>query len=104
MNTVYIDFTEIGDDEDFYTQLKEKIKLPDHFGDNLDALADVITGELEMPLHLEFVNMSVDQLENFDDFLTTLEDLEDETEGFSFSYYLEQYKDEDEDEDEDETE
>ena len=47
MNTTYIDFTDIGDYEDFYVQLKEKIKLPDHFGDNLDALSDVISGELE---------------------------------------------------------
>ena len=91
---IYIDFLEIGDYEDFYSQLKEKLTLPEHFGDNLDALFDVITGELEMPLHLEFVNMSVEQLEIFEDLLTTLEDAEEEVEGFTFSYYLEQYEDE----------
>ena len=91
---VYIDFLEIGDYEDFYAQLKEKLTLPEHFGDNLDALFDVITGELEMPLHLDFVNMSVEQLEIFEDLLTTLEDAEDEVEDFTFAYYLEQYEDE----------
>ena len=91
---VYIDFLEIGDYEDFYAQLKEKLTLPEHFGDNLDALFDVVTGELEMPLHLEFVNMSVEQLEIFEDLLTTLEDAEDEVEDFTFAYYLEQYEDE----------
>ena len=91
---VYIDFLEIGDYEDFYTQLKEKLTLPEHFGDNLDALFDIITGELEMPLHLEFVNLSVEQLDIFEDLLTTLEDAEEEVEGFTFSYYLEQYEDE----------
>ena len=91
---VYIDFLEIGDYEDFYAQLKEKLTLPEHFGDNLDALFDVITGELEMPLHLEFVNMSVEQLEIFEDLLTTLEDAEEEVEDFTFAYYLEQYEDE----------
>ena len=91
---IYIDFLEIGDYEDFYAQLKEKLPLPEHFGDNLDALFDVITGELEMPLHIEFVNMSVEQLEIFEDLLTTLEDAEDEAEDFTFSYYLEQYEDE----------
>ena len=91
---VYIDFLEIGDYEDFYAQLKEKLTLPEHFGDNLDALFDVITGELEMPLHLEFVNMSVEQSEIFEDLLTTLEDAEDEVEDFTFAYYLEQYEDE----------
>lgn len=95
MKTVYVDFTDIGDYEDFYIQLKEKIILPDYFGDNLDALFDVITGELEMPVHIEFVNMSVDQLEVFEDLLTTLEDAEGEMEGFTFTYFLEQYEDED---------
>ena len=94
MKEIYIDFVNIGDYEDFYTELKSKLELPDYFGDNLDALADVISGELEMPLHIEFVNMSVDQLETFEDLLTTLEDAEDEVEGFTFSYYLEQYEDE----------
>ncbi len=47
-----------------------------------------------MPLHLEFVNMSVEQLEIFEDLLTTLEDAEDEVEDFTFAYYLEQYEDE----------
>ena len=37
-----------------------------------------------MPLHLEFVNMSVEQLEIFEDLLTTLEDAEDEVEDFTF--------------------
>lgn len=95
MKTIYIDFTDIGDDEDFYTQLKEKIILPEHFGNNLDALSDIITGGLEMPLHLEFVNMTVDQLETFEDLLTTLEDAEEELEDFTFTYFLEQYDDED---------
>ena len=100
MNTIYIDFTDLGDYEDFYAQLKEKIKLPDHFGDNLEAFSDVISGELKMPLHLEFVNMSVDQLEIFEDLLTTLEDAEDETEDFSFAYFLEQFEDEEEENEE----
>ena len=94
MKEIYIDFVNIGDYEDFYTELKSKLELPEYFGDNLDALSDVISGELEMPLHIEFVNMSVDQLETFEDLLTTLEDAEDEVEGFTFSYYLEQYEDE----------
>ncbi|KAB1228882.1 MULTISPECIES: barstar family protein [Chryseobacterium] len=98
MKTVYIDFTDIGDYEDFYTQLKEKIQLPEHFGDNLDALFDSITGDVEMPLHIEFVNMTVDQLEIFEDLLTTLEDAEEEVEDFSFSYYLEQYEDDEDEE------
>jgi ribonuclease inhibitor len=40
--------------------------------------------------------MSVEQLENFEDLLTTLEDADEELEDFSFAYYLEQYEDEEE--------
>lgn len=94
MKEIYIDFTEIGDYEDFYAQLKSKLDLPEYFGDNLDALYDSITGHVELPLHLEFVNMSVDQLEIFEDLLTTLEDADDELDEFTFAYYLEQYEDE----------
>lgn len=94
MKTIYIDFTEIGDYEEFYAQLKEELTLPGFFGDNLDALNDFISGFSELPLHLEFVNLSVDQLETFEDLLLTLEDAEEEVEGFTFAYYLEQYEDE----------
>lgn len=93
MKTIYIDFAEIGDEEDFYTQLKEKIELPEYFGKNLDALYDTITGELELPLHIEFVNMSVEQLEDFEELLETLESINDEVEDFSFTYFLEQFED-----------
>ncbi|MEC5394984.1 barstar family protein [Bergeyella sp. RCAD1439] len=95
MNTVYIDFSTIGDFEDFYEQLKAKLTLSDHFGGNLDALYDSLSGEVSLPLHLELVNMTVDQLEDFEDLLSVLEEADEEVEGFSFSYYLEQYEDED---------
>ena len=94
MNTVFIDFTDIGDYDDFYAQLKEKLTLPEFFGDNLDALYDSLTGFVELPLHIEFVNMSVDQLEIFENLLVTLEDADDELDDFTFTYYLEQYEDE----------
>ena len=80
--------------EDFFDQLKEKLKLPETFGDNLDALYDSITGFTELPLSIEFVNMSVEQLEDFEDLLTTLEEADEELEEFAFSYFLEQYEDE----------
>ncbi|CRH26304.1 Ribonuclease inhibitor [Chlamydia trachomatis] len=73
MKEVFIDFSQIGDYEEFYEQLKKKLPLPDYFGDNLDGLYDVLTGDVEMPLHIEFVNLSVDQLETFEDLLETME-------------------------------
>lgn len=93
MKTIYIDFSEIGDEQDFYQQLKQKLSLPENFGDNLDALYDSLTGFVKLPLHLEFVNMSVNQLEDFETLLETLEEADEETEGFSFTYFLEQFED-----------
>ena len=93
MKTIYIDLSEIGDEQDFYQQLKQKLSLPENFGDNLDALYDSLTGFVELPLHLEFVNMSVNQLEDFETLLETLEEADEETEGFSFTYFLEQFED-----------
>ncbi|MHA6696262.1 barstar family protein [Chryseobacterium sp. A301] len=94
-NQVFIDFSIIGEESEFYSQLKEKLTLPDYFGDNLDALHDSISSEVKLPLHIEFVNMSVDQLETFEGLIETLEDLEEEVDDFEFSYFLEQYSDED---------
>ena len=102
MKEILINFLNIGDYEDFYEQLKSKVELPDYFGDNLNALNDSLKGYVELPLHIEFVNMSVDQLETFEDLLATLEDVEEEVEDFTFSYYLEQYEDDDENLDENE--
>ena len=93
MKTIYIDFSEIGDEQDFYQQLKEKLSLPENFGDNLDALYDSLTGFVELPLHLEFVNMSLNQLEDFETLLETLEEADEEIEEFSFTYFLEQFED-----------
>lgn len=94
MKEIYLDFTNIGDYEDFYEQLKSKIELSEHFDENIDTLLKIISENWEMPLHLEFVNMGVEQLEIFEDLLTRLEDAEDDVEGFSFAYYLLQYEDE----------
>lgn len=55
----------------------------------MNALCDSISGDLELPLHFEFVNMSVEQLEAFENLLSTLGRCEeDEVEDFSFSYFF----------------
>lgn len=90
MKQIFIDFSGIGCYEDFYELFRSEI--PKHFDDNPDALYDMISGELEMPFHIGFLNMDIGQLEIFEDLITTLEDAEEKVEGFTFSYYLEQYE------------
>lgn len=103
-NTVYIDFSVVSDYTDFYNLLKEKADLPEYFADNLDALYDVISGYLKLPLTLEFVNMSVEQLELFEDLLITLEDAEEEVDDFYFTYFMLQYEDDEKEDIEEEEE
>ncbi len=76
---ITIDFYDIIDIDDFYMKLGEQLELPEYFGKNLDALYDYLTGEAELPLHLELTNLSLPQLEEFEDLESTLEDVEDAT-------------------------
>lgn len=86
-NIFVIDFESITNMDDFYEQLKEIIALPEYFGDNLDALNDVITGDLPLPLSIKFVNMNPFQLMSFSELIEMMKVLDEEMEeDFSFSY------------------
>ncbi|MBS1783675.1 MAG: barstar family protein [Bacteroidetes bacterium] len=91
MSAIKFDFARIVNYEDFYKMLAKKIELPDHFEHNLDALFDTITGELKMPLKFEFVNLTLAQLETFQNLIQTLEDACMEENEFEFNYFLEHY-------------
>lgn len=93
-NSIALDFSTIENYDDFYIQIAQKLNLPYFFGNNLDALYDSLTADVEMPLQIEFVNMNLNQLEEFDDLLQTMEDAENEMDDFEFSFFLETYEDE----------
>lgn len=92
MKTIYIDFSEIGDLEDFFLVLKKKDAVFSAV-DTEQTLCGALSNSKALPLHLEFVNMSVEQLETFDEVICTLEDLNEVLDDFSFTYFLEQYED-----------
>jgi ribonuclease inhibitor len=85
INAIEIDFKEIKNNADFYKQLKSKIELPDYFGNNLDALYDVLTGYIKLPLRLNLVNLNFNQVETLYDLFSTLDDAENATD-YDFSY------------------
>ncbi|MCF3109821.1 barstar family protein [Niabella sp. CC-SYL272] len=89
MKEIIFDFDRIGTEADFYKTAVTQLALPDFFGNNLDALYDVLTGAIELPVAIRFVNLSLGQLEKFDEIIAVFEDaavtLE---EAFSFEYYL----------------
>ncbi|MDD7208802.1 MAG: barstar family protein [Lachnospiraceae bacterium] len=43
MMTVLIDGNKIKTKEDFYKKIRQDLSLPEYFGNNLDALFDVLT-------------------------------------------------------------
>lgn len=85
---ISIDFNHIDTSDHFFDQLKRSLPLPDYFGYNIDALYDLISGDLKMPLQIRFVNMSPKQLKTFDHLISTMEDARLAVEGFTFSYTL----------------
>lgn len=83
-----INFSKIQNMDDFYNELSNQIELPSHFGRNLDALSDVITGELSMPLTLNFENLDMDKYEEFMDLIDTLDEIPLELDGFEFNCFF----------------
>lgn len=80
MNSIIIDFKNINSKEDFYPELAEKCELPEYFGNNLDALWDILTsGELGFPLMISFVNFNKNKNKFFRDLYKLLKDAEKET-------------------------
>lgn len=82
------DFEEIFSLEDFYKSLHDKIELPAHFGDNLDALNDYISGGIELPLTVKFINLSLNKLERFEELIQVMEELDLNIEEVEFSYFI----------------
>ena len=83
--TVEIDFSQIKDWDGFYRHLHRAFPLPAHFGDNLDALYDYISAELELPIHIRFVHINRQQQKFFRKLWHLLEMAERNVSGFSFS-------------------
>lgn len=89
MTTAIINFEKIGSFDDFYKILAQELRLPDYFGENLDALWDLLTGDLSLPAHIQFTNMALNQLEPFDKLISLFEDAAAELgDDFVFEYFL----------------
>ena len=74
MKQVTFDFEKIESIDDFYREAVEKMDLPDYFGYNLDAMWDCLTGEIELPIEIRFINLSSQQLEEFVELILLFED------------------------------
>jgi ribonuclease inhibitor len=74
MKQVIFDFDTIQTADDFYAAAKIRLQLPEYFGNNLDALWDCVTGDIELPVEILFINMTTSQLEIFEGIIAVFED------------------------------
>lgn len=84
---IYIDFNRIETMGAFYEELTQKLALPSYFGKNLDALYDSISGNVALPLTINFINFEAHKYERFQPLIETMEALSKQVDGFSFFYY-----------------
>lgn len=67
--------------------LKERLELPDHYGANLNALWDCLTGWIDLPVEIEWIDFKISQA-RLGDFAEELRNVfqqaAEEIEGFSF--------------------
>ncbi len=50
--------------EEFYNIIKQKMNLPDWFGNNADALWDMLTGHIETPCEIVFIGFNKEKNEH----------------------------------------
>ncbi|NRT75307.1 barstar family protein [Clostridium beijerinckii] len=56
MNKVVIQGSKLTDKNMLHQILKQELKLPAHYGENLDALWDCLTADIQLPVTIEWVD------------------------------------------------
>lgn len=56
MNKVIIQGSKLTDKNILHQTLKKELKLPEYYGENLDALWDCLTTDIQLPLTIEWVD------------------------------------------------
>lgn len=85
MNVVFLAGKELSSEAKTHEVLKEKLELPDYYGENLNALWDCLTGWVSMPLKVVWTDfdLSKKQLGDFaDELLQLFLEAKDEIDGF----------------------
>lgn len=83
----FIDLSGVETAEQFYDKLSEELRFPGHFGNNLDALWDVLTGGLELPADIRLIDVSPEQAIQFAEIINVFEDAAEEL-GDDLNFHL----------------
>jgi ribonuclease inhibitor len=75
--------------DEFYEEIARKLRFPDHFGRNLDALWDVLTTDVKGPVELAWQDSEVSKKsmgKDFEKVSALLRDVEKERDDFKLSF------------------
>lgn len=81
MGKIEFDFNQIADLPAFYDHFAQQFALGEGFGANLDALWDVVTGDISLPVEIEFLNLNARRKRRFGAIILLFEEAEEELEG-----------------------
>jgi len=76
-HVVIFNFQQIDSIDDFYRQFELQFSLPVWFGKNLDALWDMLSAGIELPVAIVFTHMSEEQQLEFEDIISIMHDAND---------------------------
>ena len=93
MKIIVIDFSKCKYPMDLHNEIREKLELPEWYGDNLDALWDMLTGFIETPIEITVIykpeNKAAENLkENVLKVIETFKEAAQEDDEIKFSYEL----------------
>lgn len=76
-HVVIFNFQQIDSIDDFYRQFELQFSLPAWFGKNLDALWDMLSAGIELPVAIVFTHMNEEQQLEFEDIIAIMHDAND---------------------------
>ena len=93
MKIIVIDFSKCKYPMDLHNEIRKKLELPEWYGNNLDALWDILTGFIETPIEITVIykpeNKAAENLkENVLKVIETFKEASEEDEEIKFSYEL----------------
>jgi len=75
--------------EEFYGQIARKLRFPDYFGRNLDALWDILTTDVKGPVELAWEDAEASRKfmgKDFEKIAALLKDVEKERDDFKVTF------------------
>ena len=87
-DAIVIDLDGVSDKEEFYSVIRDAIEIPDYFGNNLDALYDVLTEDFEeKTIVIKGIEQTADEMKDYmKKFRRLCDDVAEENEAIRFVF------------------